>query len=471
LPRHRTAQPEDDLRRAEAALLRSEARYRTLFDSIDQGFCVIEMLFDGDKPTDYHFLEVNAAFTRQTGIADPIGRTMRSIESAHEDHWFEIYGRVARERQAVRFENAAEKLGHFYEVYAFPVDAPDQLRVGILFNDISRRRRQHQALQESEHRFRSLVEGVPQLVWRAVEDGCWIWASSQWVSQTGLSVEESLGTGWLAAVHPEDREETVAAWRKASEEGQGFEAHHRLYHRDEGRYRWFQTRAAPLRGDGGEIIEWLGTSTDVDELRRLQEHQRILLAELQHRVRNTLAVVRSIARQTAVSSMDAASYARNLEGRIDSFARVQAAVPRSPATGVDLQQLVKDELSAVCAEQDARVAREGDTALLQPKAAETLALVIHELATNAVKHGALSSEAGRLRVGSRLEGDARAGSLGLEWVETAPRTAFSRGRRGFGMDIIERLLPYEFDATVTLDFGPDGLRCEIRLPVSARLLV
>jgi len=123
---------------AEAALRLSEQRYRTLFNSIDEGFCIIEMLFEGERPVDYRFVEVNDAFVRQTGLADAVGRTVRSLAPNHEQHWFDIYGRVALTGEPTRFENPAAELGdRWYDVYAFQVDAPAARRVAVLFNDVS----------------------------------------------------------------------------------------------------------------------------------------------------------------------------------------------------------------------------------------------------------------------------------------------------------------------------------------------
>jgi PAS domain S-box-containing protein len=142
------------IKRAEKALLESEGRYRTLFESIDEGFCIIEVLFDGDRATDYRFLEVNPAFERQTGIKNAAGRRMREIAPEHEEHWFQIYGRIALTGEPRRFENPAEALGRFFDVYAFRTGAPEQRRVAILFTDISERKRAEAALEEANARLR-----------------------------------------------------------------------------------------------------------------------------------------------------------------------------------------------------------------------------------------------------------------------------------------------------------------------------
>src|SRR5665647_148834 len=129
----------------------SEEKYRTLFDSIDEGFCIIEMVFDADeKPVDYRFLDLNSAFERQTGLHDVKGKMMRSLVPDHEAYWFEIYGKVALTAEPVRFTNEARTLNRWYDVYAFPVGEGKIRKVGILFNDISARKNLEKQLKDSE---------------------------------------------------------------------------------------------------------------------------------------------------------------------------------------------------------------------------------------------------------------------------------------------------------------------------------
>jgi PAS domain S-box-containing protein len=146
-----------DRKRAEAELRESEQNYRTLFESIDEGFCTIEVLFDPDeKPIDYRFVQISPSFERQTGIQNAAGRRMREIAPQHEEHWFEIYGRIALTGVPMRFENEARQLGRWYDVYAFRVDGPTSRRVGILFNDITERKRAEAEARDSERRYREV---------------------------------------------------------------------------------------------------------------------------------------------------------------------------------------------------------------------------------------------------------------------------------------------------------------------------
>jgi PAS domain S-box-containing protein len=128
-------------KQAELARRESETRFRTLFESMDEGYCVVKMIFDEENnPIDYRFLEVNHAFVRQTGISDAEGRLMREIAPSHEQHWFDMYGRIALTGETLRFENPAAALRRFFEVCAFRVGAPELRHVGIVFNDITERK-------------------------------------------------------------------------------------------------------------------------------------------------------------------------------------------------------------------------------------------------------------------------------------------------------------------------------------------
>ncbi|MGA2109550.1 MAG: PAS domain S-box protein [Syntrophorhabdales bacterium] len=134
----------------EQELRESEERYRNLFNTMDEGFCIVEMVFDGSgRPVDYRFLEVNAAFEKQTGLHDAEGRLMRDLAPDHEAHWFEIYGKIALTGEPLRFVNEARALNRWYEVYAYRVGKPEERQVAIVFHDITEVKRAEKALQKA----------------------------------------------------------------------------------------------------------------------------------------------------------------------------------------------------------------------------------------------------------------------------------------------------------------------------------
>ena len=136
-------------KRAEETIRQSEVRYRTLFDTLIEGFCTIEVIFDaGGKPVDYRFLEVNPAFEKQTGLHNPQGKLMRNLAPNHEAHWFEIYGKIAFTGVPMHFENEARALGRHYDVFAYRVGGPESRKVAILFNDITERKAAEEKIRQ-----------------------------------------------------------------------------------------------------------------------------------------------------------------------------------------------------------------------------------------------------------------------------------------------------------------------------------
>jgi PAS domain S-box-containing protein len=143
----------------EQALRESEARYRSLFESIDAGFCIIEVLFEDDEPVDYRFLETNPAFKKQTELQDAVGKRIRALVPEHEAHWFEVYGEIARSGKPQRFTRQAKHLGdRWYEVYAYRISKPEERKVAVLFSDISKRKRAEAALRELTERLEERVK-------------------------------------------------------------------------------------------------------------------------------------------------------------------------------------------------------------------------------------------------------------------------------------------------------------------------
>ncbi|HET6631611.1 MAG TPA: PAS domain-containing protein [Rhodanobacteraceae bacterium] len=346
------------------------------------------------------------------------------------------------------------------------------LRMAGVCMDISARKQAEQALRESERRQRALIEGIPQLVWRATGVGECTWVSRQWVEYTGLSHDASLGLGWLDALHPDDRASTGVAWRKAQDTGV-LDTEFRIFNAREKRCRWFQTRAHRVRSIDGRATEWLGTCTEVDELRRLQDRQRVLVAELQHRTRNLLSVIHAMADKTLRASGSLQEFQDKFGDRLGALARVQGLLSRlRDGDRIAFDELVRTELSAHAAlETDARIVLDGPRGVaLRSASVQTLAMALHELATNAVKYGALKQPRGRLTVRWRLQTSGEDGKpwLHVDWIESdvvMPAAARPQPGGGSGRTLIEEGLPYQLDARTSYRLGRDGVHCSIALAV------
>ena len=324
-------------------------------------------------------------------------------------------------------------------------------------------------LSDSERHQRALIEGIPQLIWRAKAGGRLTWSSPQWSAFTGLSADESRGRGWLAAIHPDDRTIAKKAWRDAGSD-KPLESEMRIYHAAEGRYRWCRSRATPVRDEAGQSVEWFGTSTDVDQLKQLQEHQRILVAELQHRTRNLIAVVQAIAGQALRASRSPEDFKERFDDRLAALSRVQGLLSRSNVAPIHFRDILRLEIEALDLDTTgSRLQIDGPDVLVRSSVVQTLSLALHELAVNARKHGALSSGGGRLSVTWEcVRDDGGAPWLRIDWSELGikgERESGSPPTMGYGRTLLERALPHSVGARTSFDLGDAALHCVIELPL------
>jgi PAS domain S-box-containing protein len=265
-----------DRKRAEAALRASEENYRSLFESINQGFCTIEVLFDEhDQAIDYVFCETNPAFDRNTGLAGVIGKRMRDLAPAHEEHWFQTYGDIALSRQPRRFEAEAASLGRWYNVYAYPVGEPDQHQVAILSEDISERRRAEQSLRESEERYRTIVEEASDyaIFTTDAERRIDSWpAGAQAV--LGWSADEAIGQPLDMAFTPEDRAAGIPEREFLSARDSGYAPNERWHIRKDGTRVFVDGSAYPRFDGAGQFLGLFKIGQDTTERRRTDEALR-----------------------------------------------------------------------------------------------------------------------------------------------------------------------------------------------------
>ncbi|HET9445435.1 MAG TPA: PAS domain S-box protein [Steroidobacteraceae bacterium] len=335
-----------------------------------------------------------------------------------------------------------------------------------ILRDRTRRHELEDRVRDSEELFRLLATNIPQLVFRSKASGERTWPSPQWCAYTGMSFEQSLHFGWLEAIHPEDRRISEQAWLDARARGEYY-VEHRIRRATDAEFRWHQTRAAPL--NAGQFADWVGTSSDIYDLRTLQDEQQVLLGELQHRTRNLLAVVQAIAKQMLRSSISLEQFGAAFESRLRALSRVQALLARAGQESLDVRELVETELHAHGWEGgETAVTLQGPACVLPVSAAQPVALALHELATNATKYGAFAHEGAKLLVSWAEDGSARPTRVVLRWQETGvPMVHSTAPRRGFGSDLIQRALPYQLGARTRLEFGESGVTCEISVPLRA----
>jgi PAS domain S-box-containing protein len=264
---------------AEQALRESEKRYRDLFNGMTEGFSLHEIVTDAEgTPCDYRFLEINPAFERLTGLKkeDLLGRTVLEALPGTEPFWIETYGRVALTGEPTHFEQYSRELDRHYEVRAF---RPAERQFAALFLDITFRKRAEDALRESEERFRSLAEGLPELVWVSDADGKTMYLNRQY--RDYASAEPGAPEEWEELVHPEDLPRVTELWNEAIRTGSDFHDEYRM-RRHDGQYRWFLTHCVLKRTPAGEIEGWIGAATDIHDQKQAEEI-------LEQRVRERMA--------------------------------------------------------------------------------------------------------------------------------------------------------------------------------------
>ena len=323
--------------------------------------------------------------------------------------------------------------------------------VVLAFIDISLAHQAKRATQDSEERLHRMAASVPAFLFIAGAAGGWEYINPPFHAYTGMAADAASGWGWLAAIHPEDSADARGIWHGAAAEG-AVEREIRV-RRADGAWQWFLLRAVPQLDAAGTVVRWFGSCTDIDGRRQVEARQGRLLAELQHRVKNVLALVRSLLVRTVKSSPDLDHFAHHFAGRIGALARSQTAAARSPDHLMMLDELVSEELSAHGGQDEQQMRLDGPDVALPGKIAGTIGLAVHELTTNALKYGALATPSGRVDVRwvvdlTQREDGCETPSLILDWRETGvPLTDLNPRRYGFGRELIEQGLPYEIGAS------------------------
>jgi PAS domain S-box-containing protein len=257
--------------------LAAEERYRRLFESIDDGFCIMQLVFDAhDRPIDYRFLEANSAFEEHTGLRNVVGKTALELVPDLDESWFRLYGEVALSGRAARFENHAPAMRRWFDVYASRVGKPELRQVALVFKNITVQKHAELVLKESEARFRNMADHAPVMLWVTDFTGGCVYLNRKWCAFTGQSLDAGLGKGWLAALHPDDAAHRTRSLAAVSSEQGALEVEYRL-RRHDGCYVWVLEASSPRFDESGAFLGYVGSVTDISDRKQNEERRESLL--------------------------------------------------------------------------------------------------------------------------------------------------------------------------------------------------
>jgi PAS domain S-box-containing protein len=475
----------------EAQLRRSEAHYRSLFDSIDEGFCVIEMIFDKHgQPVDYRFCEANPAFQQQTGLQDAVGKTMRELAPDHEQHWFDIYGKVAKTGEPIRFENEARALGSWYDVYAFRIDHLAGNQVAILFKNIMEQKRAEEALrlsrqqaqeaaylaQAERHRLDAVLQAVPV--------GIVVSNAQGGIELSNAAHRELWGEPVRSTRSLDDFRHYKGWWADGSDRhGQPLQAHDwptaRILRGEAASHdtieiesfdqppvrRVLLVSGAPIQDNDGKIVGAVVAQKDVtvrvraeEVLQQANRQKDEFLAMLAHELRNPLAPIAAAGDLLEYGRLDEARVkqtsaiisrqVRHMTGLVDDLldiSRVTRGLVALDQTRLDAKRIVADAVEQVRPLIEAR--RHGLTVHTPPESAfllgdqKRLVQVLTNLLTNAAKY---TPEGGNIH-------------LDMEVVGNHVKMVVADNGIGMAPDLIERAFDLFTQAERTPDRAQGGL--------------
>jgi PAS domain S-box-containing protein len=405
-------------------------QYYALINSIDEGYCVVEILFDeNEKPVDYRFLEINRAFEEQTGIENGVGQRMREIVPHHEEHWFEIYGSVALTGETIRFENSADQLNRWYDVYAFRVGEPQSRQVGILFKDITESKLAEIALknfnQQMENQtgiFSSTLSSITDYVYHLDKDAKFIYANQALLDLWGIKELSPSGISMRELDYPKEVENLVTESVKKVFEIKKTVKDQTAYLSPTGANEYHEFIFNPIFDDDGNVKYIIGSSRNIKEHKQMEDALRAadrrkdeFLATLSHELRTPLNSILGwsqilknhnldeVEKNRAIDTIERNARSQNqlIEDILD-VSRIITGKFRLDVRAVDLVKVISTAIEIVRPAAEAKNIR--IQTLLDPKAAaisgdpDRLQQIVWNLLSNAVK---FTPKGGRVQV--RLE--------------------------------------------------------------------
>jgi PAS domain S-box-containing protein len=462
-----------DRRRHEAALQESESRFRRLADSVP-----VLIWMSGPDKAGVYFNKTWLDFTGR-----PLERELGDgwIELVHPDD-LPALGACATAFAARQPFQTDFRLRRRDGEWRWMLDtgiprfAPDGSFAGYIGSciDITERKRAEDELRYQLELVRTITDNAASGLVLMDKRGHPTFMNPALERMTGLKLDDIKKAPLHHALHhnyPDGRPFPMedSPIDKSAETLLPIRDHEDVFIRKDGTFFPVSCNVAPLEREGetvGAVIE----IRDITERRRAEERQRLLINELNHRVKNTLSTVQALAVQTLRTTASPEAFRAAFEARLIALSDAHSILTRSNWTDAELRDLLEHALAPYRGGQasPARVGLQGGAVRLPPRTALTLGMAFHELATNAAKHGALSASTGSVQTAWRVEDADRGASLRLEWREAGGPHVERPTRLGFGLRLIERSIENDLDGEVRLDFHSDGVRCAMIIPLAAR---
>jgi len=317
-------------------------------------------------------------------------------------------------------------------------------------------------LQESEHRLRLATDAAEIGLWDLDTLTDTLFWPPRLKAMFGISPDVPISMAdFYAGLHPEDKEATCAAFAAACDRDKRalYDVEYRAIGKEDGVIRWIAAKGRGFFDENGRCIRVIGTALDITERKNAEQRQLLLAREVDHRARNALAVVQAIVRLTRSDSKE--NYIKAVEGRVQALAKAHTLLSETRWQGADVSRLVAEEVAPYRGSDRPRVRMDGPPVTLAPERAQSLALALHELATNSVKYGALSVADGTLAVEWSVDGTV----MTMVWAEAGGPEVRPPTSHGFGTRIMNAGIKSQIGGDVAFDWLPTGLQCTLRIPL------
>jgi PAS domain S-box-containing protein len=316
-------------------------------------------------------------------------------------------------------------------------------------------------MEHNENRFRQLVHATSGIVWTTDAAGHVEEPQPGWIEITGVEWPSYRGRAWMDSVHEEDRSELpFDAWN--TDPSGSYAAEIRIWHQPSNDWRWFSAQAVPIRDTNGNVHEWVTIIIDIHQRKLARDRRELVIGELRHRLKNLFAVIGSLTQSSRPRGTPVVDeFIAKLNGRLHALSAAADLVVARGRVSLELSEVASATLAPFMEERSSRIAADGPKVELSEETGGALALAIHELATNAIKYGALSVPDGKVRLNWRHDPVDDGERVEIEWRETGGPVCAPPSRLGFGARVIKFAAAREKSGKVTLDYPPEGLRCRI----------